>query len=197
MAKAHIKTFSDDEEATLRTYVEANVGMFTYVEIAEEVCGGKFSAKAVQGKLLSMELTEAVKAAEKVEVAKKYTEAEDVTFIAMMKAGNFIEEIADKLNKSINSVRGKALSLTRSNPELSMPKQKESHALASNDPFADVGDVGELTIEAIIEAIGPDANGVMKTSRGIKTTLTRRGIDCADYKGATKAAKNAEKKDAA
>lgn len=188
MAKAHTKTFSDAEEEALRSFVENNAGTYTYAEIAESVSGGKFSAKEVQGKLLSMELTDKVKAAPKVEVAKKYTEAENVTFIAMMKDGAFIEDIAAKLGKTLNSVRGKALSLTRSDETLTMPKQRESHATASSDAFADLGDVSKMTVVEISEALD-------KSERGVKTMLTRRGVDCADYKGATKKAKIAEKAD--
>jgi hypothetical protein len=33
------------------------------------------------------------------------------------------------------------------------------------------------------------AKAADKTERGLKTLLTRRGIDCADYKGAAKRAK--------
>ena len=41
-----------------------------------------------------------------------------------------------------------------------------------------------MTVEQIAESIE-------KTVRGVKTMLTRRGITCADYDGAKKAAKNA------
>ena len=39
-----------------------------------------------------------------------------------------------------------------------------------------------MTVEAIAEEIG-------KTTRGVKTMLTRRGLTAADYDGAAKAAK--------
>ena len=41
-----------------------------------------------------------------------------------------------------------------------------------------------MTVAEIAEAIE-------KTERGVKTMLTRRGIDCADYKGAERKAKAA------
>ena len=61
------KSFSDDQEATLRAFVNDNTGAYTYAEIAEHFEGGAFSAKSIQGKILSMELTEHVKPAPKVE----------------------------------------------------------------------------------------------------------------------------------
>ena len=63
---------------------------------------------------------------------------------------------------------------------------KESHAKEKEDVLEALGDVANMTIAQIAEATG-------KTERGIKTTLTRRGIDCADYKGAEKKAKAAAK----
>jgi len=188
MAKVTIKSFSDDEEATLRNFVESNAIVFTYAEIAEQVCDGKFTAKAVQGKLLSMELTGSVKPTPKIEVAKKYTEEEEAKFIALMKGAAFLEDIAKELDKSLNSVRGKALSLTSADESLTMPKQKESHAANKTDALDDLGDkVAEMTVEEI-------SNTIDRSERGVKTMLTRRGIDCANYKGAAKAAKIADKK---
>ena len=39
------KSFSDDQEATLRAFVNDNTGAYTYAEIAEHFEGGAFSAK--------------------------------------------------------------------------------------------------------------------------------------------------------
>ena len=74
------KTFSDQEEADLSAFVEANAGNLTYGEIAENFAGGKFSARQVQGKLLSMELTGSVKPTPKAESKKTYTDDEEATF---------------------------------------------------------------------------------------------------------------------
>jgi len=115
MAKEKVSAFTEVESNSLHKFVTNNSGEYTYKEIAESFAGGKFSAKQIQGKLLALELTGDVKPAEKVEVARTYTEAEEATFIKMAQAGKYIEEIAVTLGKTIPSVRGKALSLTRKN----------------------------------------------------------------------------------
>ena len=51
------KSFSEDQEATLSAFVSDNSGDYTYAEIASNFEGGHFSAKSIQGKILSMELT--------------------------------------------------------------------------------------------------------------------------------------------
>jgi hypothetical protein len=183
MAKEKVATFTDSESDALAAFVNSNAGRMTYKEIAEHFNGGQFSAKQVQGKLLALELTGMVKPAEKVEVARSYTEAEELKFISMAKSGAFIEDIAEALGKSVSSVRGKALSLTRNDQIAEIPKQKASHAKESVDPVAALGDkIATMTVAEI-------ATAVDKTERGLKTLLTRRGIDCADYKGAAKKAK--------
>jgi hypothetical protein len=131
-----------------------------------------------------------VKPAEKVEVARTYTEAEEMTFVKMADAGSFIEDIAAKLNKTVASVRGKALSLTRKGQISKIPAQRESHAKESIDPVVALGDrIHTMTVAEI-------ATAVDKTERGLRTLLTRRGIKVADYDGAAKKAK-AEAKAAA
>lgn len=187
MAKEKVATFNEQEGADLAAFVEANSGVYTYKQIAEEFDGGKFNAKQVQGKILALELTEHVKPAEKVEVARTYSEAEEAKFIKLVNAGSFIEEIAEALGKTVQSVRGKALSLTRSGQIEKIPAQKESHAKDTTDPVDALGDkVATMTVAEIAAAVG-------KTDRGIKTLLTRRGINVADYKGADKHAKAAAK----
>lgn len=183
LAKEVAPTFTQEQSDALASFVNSNDGAFTYKEIAEKFNGGEFSAKQVQGKLLALELTAKVKPAEKVEVARTYSDAEEATFVKMAKAGKFIEEIAVTLGKSIASVRGKALSLTRKDMIDSIPAQKESHAKVTTDPIAALGDkLSTMTVEEIAKAVD-------KTSRGIKTLLTRRGIKVADYDGESKKAK--------
>lgn len=180
MAKEKVATFSEVEGADLASFVEANAGKYTYKEIAELFQGGAFSAKQVQGKILALELTGAVKPAEKVEVQRTYTEAEEAKFVEMVKAGKFIEDIAAALNKTIQSVRGKALSLLRSEQIAKIPSQKESHAETSVDPVEALGNkIAEMTVAEIAKAVD-------KTERGIKTLLTRRGINAKDYAGLDK-----------
>ena len=172
------KSFSEDQEATLQAFVTDNSGSYTYEEIAANFEGGHFSAKSIQGKILSMELTSHVKPAPKVETVRTYTPAEEVTFVEMVNGGSFVEEIADALGKSVNSIRGKALSLLRSGEINAIPKQKETKGSSKADVLVDL-DVSGMTVEEIADSIG-------KTVRGVKTMLTRRGLQCADYNGAAK-----------
>ena len=172
------KSFSDEQEATLQAFVTDNSGLYTYAEIASNFEGGNFSAKSIQGKILSMELTSHVKPAPKVETVRTYTPEEEGTFVSMVNDGSFVEEIADALGKSVNSIRGKALSLLRSGEINAIPKQKETKGSSKADVLADV-DVASHTVEEIADQIG-------KTVRGVKTMLTRRGLQCSDYNGAAK-----------
>jgi hypothetical protein len=183
-SSANKKAFTDEQADSLSSFVTGNSGAYTYADIAANFESGAFSAKQVQGKILSMELTDHVKPAEKVEVARTYTPEEEATFLDMHANGAFVEELAEALGKSINSIRGKALSFLRSGEITSIPKQKESRAKANVDPLDALGDVSGLTVEQIAESIE-------KTVRGVKTMLTRRGLSCSNHDGAKKAAKNA------
>lgn len=190
LAKVKTSAFTADETAALTTFVTQNAGTYTYKEIAEKFANGKFNNKQIQGKVLALELTGSVKAAEKVEVARTYTEAEEAKFIKMVGVGSFIEEIASALNKTLPSVRGKALSLLRSGAIAAIPKQKESHAKETGDPVEALGaNVNTMTVAEIAKAVD-------KTERGVRTLLTRRGITVKDYDGEAKKAK-AEAKAAA
>ncbi len=172
------KSFSDEQEATLATFVQDNSGVYTYAEISENFEGGSFSAKSIQGKILSMQLTEHVKPAPKVETVKSYSDSEESTFIEMVNNGAFVEEIAEALDRSVNSIRGKALSLLRAELINAIPKQKETKGNGKADVLADL-DISGMTVEEIADEIG-------KTVRGVKTMLTRRGLQCADYNGAAR-----------
>ncbi|HAI39625.1 MAG TPA: hypothetical protein DCM40_16705 [Maribacter sp.] len=172
------KSFSDEQEATLSNFVTDNSGVYTYAEIAENFEGGSFSAKSIQGKILSMQLTEHVKPAPKVETVKTYSEDEESQFISMVNDGAFIEDIAEGLGRSVNSIRGKALSLLRAGEINAIPKQEHTKGSSKADPLADV-EIDGMTVEEIADEIG-------KTVRGVKTMLTRRGLQCADYNGAAR-----------
>ena len=178
------RAFSESQEATLATFVQDNSGEYTYAQIAENFDGGAFSAKSIQGKILSMELTDHVKPAPKVEAVRTYSEDEETTFIEMVNDGAFVEAIADTLDRSVNSVRGKALSLLRSGDIDAIPRQEHTKGSTKEDPLADLGDISGMTVEEIAEAIG-------KTARGVKTMLTRRGLVAEDYDGAAKKEKAA------
>lgn len=189
MAKEKVSTFTPEQTEELSDFVQGNPGKFTYKEIAEQF-PGDFSPKQIQGKLLALELTSMVKPTEKVEVARTYTPAEEETFVKMASAGKYIEEIAVALGKTVPSVRGKALSLTRQGLITKIPTQKEKHAKDVVDAVAALGDaLTGMTVAAIAKAVD-------KTERGVRTLLTRRGINVADYKGHDKKAK-AEAKSAA
>lgn len=175
------RKFSDEQEAALVAFLNDNEGEYTYAEIAEQFAGGEFSSKQVQGKILSLEMTDAVKPTPKKESVKTYTEEEENTFVAMANAGKYLEDIAEALGKSLQSVRGKALSLNRTQG-LDIPKQRESHAATKVDVIDELvqaGKLGEMTVDEIAEAAG-------KTPRGVRTIITRRGLVCADYKAKAK-----------
>ena len=177
-SSAASKSFSDEQEATLSNFVTDNSGQYTYAEIAENFENGHFSAKSIQGKILSMQLTEHVKPAPKVETVKTYSEDEESQFISMVNDGAFIEDIAEGLGRSVNSIRGKALSLLRAGEINAIPKQENVVGNSKADPLADM-DISDMSVEDIADEIG-------KTVRGVKTMLTRRGLQCADYNGAAR-----------
>src|SRR6056300_2079038 len=141
------KSFSEEQEATLRAFVSDNSGSYTYAEIASHFEGGAFSAKSSQGKILSMELTGHVKPAEKVVAQRTYSESEEATFIQMVNDGAFVEAIADALDRSVNSIRGKALSLLRSGDINAIPRQEVTKGTSKADPFEDLADIATMTVE--------------------------------------------------
>lgn len=177
---ARASAWSEAQEAALVEFLNANEGDFTYGEIAAAFEGGAFNAKQVQGKILSLEMTSFVKPTERVAPARKYSAEQEAQFIEMANNGSFLEDIAAALNVSVQSARGKALSLSRSH-NIEIPKCKESTATSRKDVL-DGLEVEGMTVAQIAEATG-------KTERGIKSMLSRRGISCEDYKGAEKRAK--------
>ena len=181
-AAKSVAKYTPAQEEEVRAFVESNPNQFTYAEIASHVLSGAKSAKEIQGKILSMELFDKVKPTPKVEAAKKYSEAEEAKFIGLMEKGAFLEDIATAMDRPLNSVRGKALSLSTGSDTLTMPKQRESHAAVKIDAVANLENIGTMTVAEIATAID-------KTERGVKTMLTRRGIDAKDYAGSKKQAK--------
>lgn len=61
MSASTTKAFTEEQEEKLRAFVEANAGKYTYAEIAAYVMDDAALSRKVQGKLLSMELTDKVK----------------------------------------------------------------------------------------------------------------------------------------
>lgn len=182
-AGAAAKSYSDEETERLREILENNKGELTYDQVAEQLDSGH-TGRSVQGKILSMEMTDFVAPTPPKEVERSYTDEETETVTSMCRDGKFLEEIAEAVGKPANSVRGKALSLLRAGAIEELPKQRDKKA-AAKDVFDDLGDeLANMTVDQIVEATG-------KTPRGIKTTLTRRGLKAADYDGAARAEKAA------
>jgi hypothetical protein len=180
LASAAPKAFSDEEADALTELLDANPSTFTYAEIATQFADGKFTAKAIQGKILSLELTDLVKPTPKAETVKTYSNEEEATVVAGINAGNFVEDIAASVGKSVASVRGKALTLLRTGAISAMPKQRDVKGKPA-DALESLGDISGMTVEEIATKLG-------KTERGVKTSLTRRGITVANYDGAKKKA---------
>lgn len=180
-AAAKASAWSEEQATELRDFVTAHEKEYTFAEIAASFGGGSFTAKQIQGKLLSMELFGMVRKTEKVAVQRTYTESEEVRFVELAVAGATMEALAEAFAKPIASVRGKALSLLKSKHITSMPIQETSAAKKREDIFEGL-DVANMTVEQLAEK-------TEKSDRGIKTTLSRRGITCSDYDGAAKRAK--------
>lgn len=177
LASSAPRSYTSEQEATLAQFLQDNSGEYTYAEIASHFENGAFSAKSIQGKILSMELTAHVKPTPKAESARTYSPAEESLFVSMVNGGAFLEDIAAKLDRTVNSIRGKALSLLRSGEISAIPKQ--STVKGEEADVLEGVDVASMTVEAIAEAVG-------KSVRGVKTMLTRRGLKAADYDGAAK-----------
>ncbi len=184
-AGAKAKSWTDAEAAALEAFVNANADALTYAEIASAFNGGSHTTRQVQGKILSLELTSLVKATEKKVAPKTYTEAEEAQIIDLAGKGVFLEDIAEALGKPLNSIRGKALSLSRQVEGFEIPAQKNK-AAGKVDVLEGLA-VADMTVEEIAEKVG-------KTPRGIKSMLSRRGVTCSDYDGAAKKAKIEEAK---
>lgn len=178
------KAFSDEQEEALRTFLADNEGDYTFAEIAEKFADGAFTAKQIQGKVLSMELTAFVKKTPKKEYERTFSAAEEETFVKMVHAGSSLEKIATTLKRDVPVVRGKALSLLRTGEIDAIPKS-EKVAVAEVDPLATL-DVANLTVAEIAEKLD-------RTERGVKTMLTRRGVSAKDYDGAAKREKRDSK----
>ena len=159
--------FSADETDALSSFLEENSGNLTAEEISQQFAGGKFTARQINGKALSLEMTGHVKPAEKKVTPRTYSEEEESKISEMVEGGSYLEEIADAMGRSVNSIRGKLLSMGLKAPQRD---KKDSKA----DPYAGIEDMLDQTVEEIAEAFD-------KTVRGVKTVLTRRGLACADY----------------
>jgi len=162
--------FSADETEALAEYLSDNSGDYTAEEIAahfSDAWGREVTARQINGKALSMEMTGNIKPAEKKVAPRTYTEEEEATIAKLVADGKFLEDVADAVGRPVNSIRGKLLSMGLKAP------QRDKKATKS-DPYEGIEDMLEKTVEEIASAFD-------KTVRGVKTVLTRRGLSCADY----------------
>jgi len=159
--------FSAEETDALASFLTANSGNMTAEEIAESFMDGQFTARQINGKALSLEMTSHVKPAEKKITPRTYSEDEEAKITSMVEGGSYLEEVADAMGRSVNSIRGKLLSMGLKAP------QRDKKAVKS-DPYEGIDDMLDQTVEEI-------ATSFDKTVRGVKTVLTRRGLSCADY----------------
>jgi hypothetical protein len=175
------KTFTQEQEEYLVTFLENNSGEYTFSEISEVFAEGAFTAKQIQGKVLSLEMTEHVKPAEKKVYERTFSDNDQQTFVKMANAGAMLEDIADKLGRSVASVRGKALSLLKSGSITAIPA---SHKVAKAEDAFEGLEVADYTVAEL-------ADKISRTERGVKTMLTRRALVAKDYDGAAKKEKAA------
>ena len=159
--------FSADETDELASFLESNSGNLTAEEISQQFAGGKFTARQINGKALSLEMTGHVKPAEKKVTPRTYSEDDESTITSMVEDGKYLEEIADAVGRTVNSVRGKLLSMGLKAPQRDKKTSK-------SDPYEGIEDMLDQNVEEI-------ASHFDKTVRGVKTVLTRRGLACADY----------------
>lgn len=159
--------FSAEETEQLAEFLQNNSGEMTAEDIAAAFADGKFSARQINGKALSLEMTNHIKPADKKVTPRTYTEAEEEKIVGMVEAGKFLEEIADAMGRPVNSIRGKLLSMSLKAPQ----RDKKG---AKSDPYDGIEDMLDQTVEQLAEQFD-------KTVRGVKTVLTRRGLSCADY----------------
>lgn len=163
-------TFSPEQTEDLKAFLEENEGKYTAEQIATEFFPD-FSAKQITGKALSLEMTGCIKPAEKKETPKAYTDEEEAIVRQMAEDGSYLEEIADKVGKTVQSVRGKLLSMKLTAPQ----RDKKAPAKGAYDG---IGGMLDKTVEELAEHFN-------KTVRGVKTVLARNKLACANYKPKT------------
>jgi len=160
--------FSEEETNSIREFLEQNAGDYTAEEIAANFMDGKFTARQINGKALSLELSSAIKPAEKKVTPKSFSDEEEAVIQEMAENGSFIEDIADRMGRTVPQIRGKLLSMKMSAP------QREKKA-SNTDAYSGLADIAhEMTVAEL-------AVHFEKTERGVKTVLSRRGLAAKDY----------------
>lgn len=170
-----------DQETEVVNFLNANPNQYNYAEVAAAVCGGIYNAKQVQGKILSLELTNLVKPTEKAVAVRSFSADQEVDFINRVVSGASVEALATHFGKTVKQIRGKALSLFREGRIEAIPAQETSSAKAREDVLEGL-DVTIMTVAEVAEKTG-------KSERGVKSMLSRRGLSAKDYDGAAKRAK--------
>jgi hypothetical protein len=159
--------FSAEQTQALAEFLQENSGNLTAEEIAAQFADGEFTARQINGKALSLEMTQHIKPADKKVAVRTFSEDDETQITAMIADGKFLEDIAEALGRPLNSVRGKLLSM-------GVKAVQRDKKAAKTDPYAGIDEMLDNTVEEI-------AAHFDKTVRGVKTVLTRRGLSCADY----------------
>jgi len=155
------KTFTEAETAQFESL--ASAGTATAEDIAEAM--GKTTAQ-IRGKALACKATLAP-SPKKAPAVLKYTEAETETVTQMAENGDFIEDIAEAMNRTVAQIRGKLLSLKLKAP------QRESKAKARTVVYTDE------VIASVITAVGEGqssadiAESLELNVRGLRSRLGR------------------------
>lgn len=173
-SKVEAPKFTAEETEAFRAYVTSNSGNLNAEEISKGFMNGKFSSRQVMGKALALELTGHIKKTEKTAKPKTYTEAEESKITALVNAGKFLEEIAEAVGKTVNSVRGKLLSM-----DLKAP-QKNKKAPTEGGSYPALAELAPtMTVEELVAHYEKTKPGT--TARGVKTALSRRQVAAKNY----------------
>jgi hypothetical protein len=173
---AEAPKFSAEETKALTDFLTAKSGTLTADEVSKAFADGKFTARQIMGKALSLELTSHLKQTEKAAKPRTYSPEEESKIAALVGQGKFLEEIADALGKSVNSIRGKLLSMELKAPQRDKKQQASGGAYPNLEVLAPT-----MTVDELVAHYNKDNAGTPKTARGVKTALSRRSIQAKDY----------------
>ena len=149
--------FSAEETDALASFLESNSGNLTAEEIADQFAAGKFTARQINGKALSLEMTSHVKPAEKKITPRTYSEEEEAKITSMVEGGSYLEEkLQTRWVVLLTPSVAKLLSMGLKAP------QRDKKAVKS-DPYEGIEDMLDQTVEEI-------ATSFDKTVRGVKNS---------------------------
>jgi hypothetical protein len=163
------KQYTEQEEAVIRELCKDPENLPFQEDIADKL--GK-ETKSIGGKLISMGIYGVKKRDLKAPAEKLFTEADEAVIMEMIKGDSdvFIEDIAEKVGKSVKQVRGKLAGMrvkgvkTR-NKVAAKPKVYTEEVVAGIKADIAKG----MSLEDIAKARGLN-------ERGMQTTLTRLGV---------------------